>query len=168
MQKIIMKESFQNIYKRMGDAQSRRIYSERLNYSITSDRGILEKMIDEVVRSRREWQFFLKLLQRKALSASMYIFGAGIWGNILFRETENLIAWQGVIDNQPDGKNIAGLTIMTLEEFLKSSNEKAVIVISSYKNEHSMLSQLKEAGISSDKIVNGGHNLQFDRRSDLF
>ena len=60
-----MAESLQNIYKRMGDAMSGRIYLDRLNYSITSDKSILERMTDEAVRSRREWQTFLELLKRR-------------------------------------------------------------------------------------------------------
>lgn len=156
MNGTIMAESLQNIYKRMGDALSREIYLDRLNYSITSDRSILDKMTDRVVRSRREWQSFLKVLEKKASGTPMYLFGAGIWGNILYNETRKLVPWMGVIDNQQGSRIMDGPEGMTLGKFVESCNGDEVIVISSYKHGRDMTGQLESAGISLDRIVDAG------------
>lgn len=156
MSEINRIKELQNIYNRMGDALSREIYLDRLSYSISRDENILKKMINEAVRSRREWKELLEMLERKASGSSMYLFGAGIWGNILHKETEEMILWEGVIDNQPKGKAVADLAVMTLDDFIKKGYENAVIVISSHKNSQSMLQQLENAGVSGNKIINAG------------
>lgn len=149
-------QELQNIYNRIGDALSRKIFLDRLSYSITLDESILDRMINEVVRNRRQWKAFLEFLETKASGSFMYLFGAGIWGNILYKETKELISWAGVIDNQPSGKAVADLAVMTLDDFMKKGYENAVLVISSYKNGQSMLQQLKDSGISQDKIIHAG------------
>lgn len=138
-----MIEDFQNIYAHMGDELSKEIYMDRLNYSITQDYHYINKMVDRSVRKRVEWEKFCECLKESARSFEMYIFGAGIWGGILYNETKAFIHWSGVIDNQPAGKGVGDLDIVTLEQFIDRYNDNVVIVISSYKNGASMSTQLQ-------------------------
>lgn len=152
-----MIEDFQNIYAHMGDELSKEIYMDRLNYSITQDYHYINKMVDRSVRKRVEWEKFCECLKESARSFEMYIFGAGIWGGILYNETKAFIQWSGVIDNQPAGKGVGDLDIMTLEQFIGRYNDNVVIVISSYKNGASMSTQLQKANIPPEKIIDGGN-----------
>lgn len=151
-----MIETFREIYSRLGDELSRNLYIGRLNYSITGNQDCLEKIIDEAVRSQETWKDFCGLLEEKAGEHDLYLFGAGIWGRTLYQETKERIRWKGVIDNQPAGKTVSGLDIFTLEQFMEKHDDRAVVVISSYKNGEEMSAQLKAAGVPANRIVNGG------------
>lgn len=151
-----MIEDLQNIYAHMGDDLSREIYMDRLNYSVTHEYRYLEQMVDRTVRSRAEWKAFCECLKERAQSCEMYLFGAGIWGGILYNETRAFIPWRGVIDNQPEGKAIGDLPVMRLKQFVDQYDGNAVVVISSYKNGADMLAQMQETGILQDRIINGG------------
>lgn len=151
-----MNEDLQKIYDRIGDSLSKDIYMDRLHYSVTHEYHYLEKMVDKTVRSRTEWKTFCGLLQERAQSADMYIFGAGKWGNTLYRETKGQIQWRGVIDNQPRGKAMADLEVMTLEQFMERCDDHAAVVISSYKNGLDMKGQLLERCFCPDRILDAG------------
>lgn len=152
-----MVEIFRKIYERMGDELSRRIYIDRLNYSITQDACYLNEMVERTVRHQGGiWKAFLSLLQERSDAEELYLFGAGIWGRTLYEETKDRIAWKGVIDNRPDGKSMGNLDVMTLEQFKEVYDTNAVIVISSYKNGKEMAEQLQSANIPLDKIVDAG------------
>lgn len=151
-----MIEALRDIYSRLGDALSRTIFIDRLDYSITGENSRLEKMIDGAVRSRKEWKDFCGLLEEKARQYDLYLFGAGIWGRTLHQETKERTGWKGVIDNQPAGKAVSSLPVFTLEQFMEQYDDRAVVVISSYKNGEEMSAQLTAAGVPASRIVDGG------------
>ncbi|MCM1211813.1 MAG: FkbM family methyltransferase [Blautia sp.] len=154
-----MIEDFQNIYAHMGDKLSKAIYMDRLNYSITQDSNYLKNMVDMTVRNSVEWKRFCECLKEKSQNDKMYIFGAGIWGQILYKETKEFMRWGGIIDNQPEGKVIGDLDIVTLDQFMSRYDGNTVIVISSYKSGASMSAQLQKANIPSEKIIDGGNSI---------
>lgn len=151
-----MIKTFQKIYARMYDQLSKEIYIDRLNYSVTREYSYLERMVDRTVRGSRKWKIFLEELKDRAQVENMYLFGAGVWGNILYEETKAEIQWQGVIDNQPNGKAIADFDIKTLEQFMKQCDNNASVVVSSYKNGIEMSKQLLEQGFNPDRILDAG------------
>lgn len=151
-----MEENLQKIYTQISDTLSKEIFIDRLNYSVTHEYHYLEKMVDRTVRSRTEWKKFCGLLQDRAQSADLYLFGAGIWGNTLYQETKGQIQWRGVIDNQPGGKAMADLEVMTLEQFMERRNDHTTVVISSYKNGPDMKGQLQDRGFCPDRILDAG------------
>lgn len=151
-----MKEKIQYIYEKLEDTLSKKIYIDRLNYSITCDNSYLENMINMAVRSQVKWNVFCESLKEKAAHSKMYIFGAGIWGNILYQETKDFVPWQAVIDSQPIGKTVGGLSVISLKNLTECDSEEIVIAISSYKNRQEMLFLLQKAGIAQDRIVDAG------------
>lgn len=151
-----MEENLQKIYQRMDDPLSREIFIDRLNYSVTHEYHYLEKMVDRTVRNSGRWKKFCGILQDRAQLGDIYLFGAGIWGNTLYKETKGQIQWRGVIDNQPKGKVMADLEIMTLEQFMERCNDNTTVVISSYKNGQEMSAQLRSGGIKQDSIIDAG------------
>ena len=48
--------SIQETYKRLQDDESKVIYIDRLNYSITQDSFYLKEMVGRVIKSKTIWQ----------------------------------------------------------------------------------------------------------------
>lgn len=143
-----------NIYDHMQDIVSKEIFMDRLNYSLTQDICFLEKMINRTLRKKKGWNTFYQTLQQLK-NEKLIIFGAGIWGNILYRETFARVDWEKVIDNHPNEKRLADLPVISVKDFIGSYSGEYV-VISSYKNSQMMISQLLEGGIPLEKIINAG------------
>ncbi len=143
------------IYSHIQDEESRRIYMARLNYSLTSDYGFLKQMVDMTVRNTALWKNFISYLCERSQYRSMVIFGAGIWGNILYNETCKSVSWKYAVDSRPQGKAIDRLDIVDFQNFVESYDNEYV-VISSYKNYDSMKEQLEKNNIPSENIIDAG------------
>ena len=152
-----MIEDLLSIYNRMGDSASEKIYMDRIHYSITGDSRYIECMVDRTVRSSAQWQAFCEILKEKAEHSEMYIFGAGIWGNILYHETNQLIHWTAAIDSYPEGKTVGDLPVVSLEKLKDCEGKDICVAISSYKNGQEMSALLQEAGVLNNKIVDAGN-----------
>lgn len=153
---MILNDSIiKDIYNNIQDEESKMIYMCRLNYSLTHDHSFLDSMVDETVRNREVWKSFCESLKQKNKSETMVIFGAGVWGTILYNETKQFIDWKYVIDSHPDGKTVGGLPVKDFDRFVREYTDETV-VISSYKNYPEMANQLRKHGIADDKIVDAG------------
>ena len=146
-----------SIYGRMEDRLSEKIYMDRIHYSITKDSRYIEQMVDRTVRGSEQWQTFCGILKEKTKHSEMYIFGAGIWGNILYHETNRLVRWNAVIDSHPKGKSVGTLPVVPLEKLLDCMDTDITVVLSSYKNGQEMSALLQEAGVSPHQIVDAGN-----------
>lgn len=151
-----MKADLLGIYNRMGDDLSEKIYMDRVHYSISKDFHYIEQMVDRTVRGSVPWQTFCRTLKERAEHSAMYIFGAGIWGNILYQETNTFVHWTAVIDSYPEGKMVGKLPIISLDKLLDCEDKDICVVVSSYKNRYEMATLLYEAGIPRDRIVDAG------------
>lgn len=147
----------QRIYQHIPEAVSKQIYTDRINYSLTGDYRFLNTMVDNTVRNRPEWRAFCKILEEKSAERNMVIFGAGIWGGILHRETSKMVDWKYVIDSAPAGlKQMMGKTpVLSYGKFLESYDDE-YIVISSYKNFQEMCKQLEASSISDQRVIDAG------------
>ena len=58
-----MIEGVQEIFARMADELSRKIYIDRLNYSITQNNSYIDGMVEQAVRSRESWRDFCRHLK---------------------------------------------------------------------------------------------------------
>lgn len=148
------RKDINTVYQLLGDEQSKFIYGRRLLYSLTGDEAVLQDMVDRVVRSRREWQAFRKELSEKAARNKMVIYGAGIWGHILWEETKDIINWDLCVDAAPEGKEFP-VRLWKLADFIKVYNGEYVAV-SSFKNQDSMYARLLEGGVPAEKIIHAG------------
>ena len=144
------------IYSRMGDSLSREIYHDRLRYSATRDLCHIEHMVETTVRSNPQWERLCTRLKKTAMQSRMYLFGAGKWGNILFRETSRSVPWIAAIDSAPAGKTVGDLPIVPLQALVECDCREMSIVISSYKNGHEMRKLLQKTGIPQDRIIDAG------------
>lgn len=84
-------KSLHTIYERLGDEQSKFIYKNRINYSITGDDIYLQNIINHTIRNRIEWKQIRQKLLECSMQSKIVIYGAGIWGHILWEETKDII-----------------------------------------------------------------------------
>ena len=102
------------------DEQSKMIYDNRLNYSLTKEYRFIENVVDKTVRNQLLWKNFCEQLAEKSAIGELVMFGAGIWGSILYEETKRFVCWKCVVDSMPQDKSIGGMPAMALEEFVES------------------------------------------------
>lgn len=148
-------ENIQEIYKKLQDDESKLIYIDRLNYSITQDVSYLGKMVDRVIKGKAVWQKFLKRLVELARNYELVIFGAGIWGNILYRETCEFLQWKYMVDTNPAGKRDSPIPLLSFKQFMEEYQGE-YILLSSFKNLREMTTQLQEHKISAEQIIDAG------------
>lgn len=148
-------EQCRAVYQNLADMQSKMIYINRLNYSLTGDHSFIENIVNQTLRQNPLWKELCGALKRNARRNPSAIFGAGIWGNILYHETKREIPWKVVVDSNPQGKRIGELTTVGFEQFVETYTGETV-VLSSYKNGKEMYLQLIKAGISDDRIIDAG------------
>lgn len=148
-------EHSREIYWHLADEQSRMIYMNRLNYSLTGDMCFIEDLVDKTIRQSQIWSSFCESLREKTGNNELVIFGAGIWGNILYQETREFIHWKKVIDSNPKDKCVGQLPVVSFEDFADVYAGE-VVVLSSFKNVRGMIGQLRDAGIPDGKIVDAG------------
>lgn len=149
-------ECIQEIYGRIQDEESKFIFASRLDYSLTHDPSFLWRMVDQTVRNRKEWVDLCNYLVKLSSEAELVIFGSGIWGDILCRETEiRGVRWQAVIDSTPKRAMLHDTPVIAFDDFFKDYKGE-FIVTSSYKSGHSMKEQLQRQGICKEKIVDAG------------
>ena len=147
-------QDIKTIYGLLGDGQSRFIYGRRLLYSLTGDEAALQDMVDRTVRNRREWRAFREELSEKAAQNKMVIYGAGIWGHILWEETKDIVDWNLCVDLAPEGKKFP-IQLLKLSDFTDAYNGEYVAV-SSFKHQDSMCARLVEGGVPAEKIIDAG------------
>ena len=148
-------EHSREIYRHLADEQSRMIYTNRLNYSLTGDMSFIEDLVNRTLRKNQTWKSFCESLKVKSGSNEMVIFVALIWGNILYQETKDFIPWKGVIDSNPKDKCVGRLPVVSFEDFSREYGRE-VVVLSSFKNGGEMFGQLKDVDIPDSNIMDAG------------
>ncbi len=147
--------NLQEIYKRLQDDESKMIYISRLNYSVTQDVSYLREMVGRVMKTKTVWQNFLDKLVKLSEKRELVIFGAGMWGNILYRETCGLVPWKCMVDSNPVERENSPVPILPFQQFV-DSDQGEYIVLSSFKNLREMKGQLRSQGIPDDRIIDAG------------
>ena len=68
-------EHSREVYRHLADEQSRMIYMNRLNYSLTGDMRFIEDLVNRTLRQNQTWRSFCESLKEKAGSNELIIFG---------------------------------------------------------------------------------------------
>lgn len=144
------------IYKRLQDDESKVIYIARLNYSMTQDVCFLKEMVEQTAKSKAVWQSFMKKLAVLSEKNELAIFGAGMWGNILYRETCESVKWKYMVDTNPARKEKSPIPFLDFHQFLEKFQGQGYIVLSSFKYFREMKEQLQSNGIPDERIINAG------------
>ncbi len=138
------------IYERMIDDISGQIFLMRLNYSITDEDVYIERLLDLSIRKEMVWSDFCTKM-RSLDDRKTVLFGSGIWGGFLLNELKD-IRFKAIIDNSTEPKQRDDIPVINAKGFFSHySGEK--IIISSYKNRESMISQCMSSGVKQADII---------------
>jgi len=122
-------------------------------YTISKD----ESWCHSLVKMNPEGKAFFDKLDAFSSKGEIVIFGAGSWGKSLI-SVSSKYSWKCVIDNNPKAKEISGIPILSVNEFLKNYNNE-YIFISSRVYCKEMYHQLIRNGIEKSHICNFGETL---------
>lgn len=140
----VLIQNIQNIYNHLGDEESRRMYADRLLFSLTGDRRYMTDIIKNTALYQKVYEILGNDKRRK------YIASAGQWGKIiadLFEES----GFSGMIDNHVTG-SYKGLPVMSMTEFAENISDGTVYIAStSFHAEFSQM--LEKAGIGGDRVI---------------
>ncbi len=139
-----MIQNIQNIYSHLGDEESRKIYADRLLYSMTGDR----KYMTDIIICTALYQKVKAILEKDI--GTKYIVSAGQWGKII-ADLFYKFGFTGMIDNYVSG-TYRNLPIITMKEYLSTVSHGTVYIAStSFHTE--FYHMLKTAGIEDKRIV---------------
>lgn len=146
-EKDLMKQAdICQIYSRLEDDESKRIFVDRLLFSLTNDWSFIRDMLIET----GNWSDMDKVLTARK-DMSIYIYGAGISGSrmpLIFPE----YSWHGYIDKNRKGEICNNLPIYGIEKCRELSKE-ALIVISNMTGEKEIKNDLLELGILDENMI---------------
>lgn len=98
------RETVKKIYESIGDGISKRIFASRLLYSLTGDFSHMAWMAEEVAKGAESDERWMSLKCRVLeMREKPYIFGAGIYGKLLFEKMGGAKTFEGFIDNAHGG-----------------------------------------------------------------
>lgn len=142
-----LQKNITNIYSCLADDTSRRIYANRLLYSLTGDKKYLQNVI-RITAEGREFTERLKDHRRKI------IFGAGAWGKEIVNAYAD-VQFVCFVDNQKAGGKLLGLPVISFQEYVKQYRDDLAIIATRLYYEQ-FYRQLKEHGIPEQNIINIG------------
>lgn len=140
------------IYNKLADDVSKKIFMQRLQYSITGDLSYIDELVDFEMLRHKENDIMYSLLEWiNGKTDEVVLFGAGVAGDHIIR----MLLRKGIkvscfIDNNQElwEKNKYNIPIVSPREIEKNK----YIVISSNKYVADIYKQLCDMGFSEDKI----------------
>ena len=140
-------KNVKTIYNHIQNEYSRKMFINRLLYSLTDDNQYILNIINMTQEGK---EFISKLNNNK----KKIIFGAGTWGKIIL-ETYTNVKFDCFVDNKPKAPEFNGLPVITFDEYLKHYKND-MIIISSRLYYRELYNQLKNHGIDDSLIINAG------------
>lgn len=134
------------VYTKMLDDISQRIFVNRLLLSLTEDYGFMRNVILYTNGGRR-----LNDTIQMRNTKPQYIYGAGIRGKRLFELFPDN-NWGGFIDQNNKKKGYHNIKIMNLEEFIVSYTPGTAIWVSNKLETRDIVNRLLEVGIALEDI----------------
>ena len=155
-----MQQVIREVYGHLGDEESRKVYTDRLLFSLTGDRKYMTNIIKKTELYQKLYGILANDRHRK------YIASAGQWGKIiaeLFQEFD----FSGMIDNYVTG-SYKNLPIMSVKEFAKNVS-KGTVYIASTSFHADFCHMLGAVGIEAGRIVDvTGMMLEVYRQQQYF
>lgn len=144
-------EASNNIYLHLADDESRKIYVNRVMYSMTGEK----EYIKNIIKMTAEGKWFVDQLNTDKLN---FIFGAGLWGADLSQTWTG--CWNGFLDNNEKiwNKEINGLLVSSPTALTKMNNKdlSCKIFIGTRLYYKEIENQLLSLGVCPQNIVNVG------------
>lgn len=147
----ISSDVIKNIYDRMGDKLSRRIFTDRLMYSLLDDSLFLE---DLVSTTQPGYDFLDKLKRLKKYNEEIIIYGAGVLGRSLYATYKKYIDF--FVDKNSDSCNINGIDVLPLSALREHNNAYIIVALShsfGETNHLELFNYLLSQGFKEEQII---------------
>lgn len=143
-----------DIYNHIGDEYSKRMYEQRLLYSLVGDM----RFGANVCRMTKEGQEIYRKLSENPKQKKL-VFGTGFWGKEIVRANPDIV-WECFVDNNRMVQNteILGLNVISMEDLLRNY-KNSMVVIGSRIYQLEILNDLLSNGFSRENILNAGEML---------
>lgn len=138
-------KEFENIYNAMGDSLSKKIFMNRIAFSMTREHSFMRNIIMDTKGGQKLYKYLNDVKDKE-----IYIYGAGKRGQrfaLIFPEIE----WSGFIDINKAGKIIHNIPIISIAEFCAKRNR--VVVISNYEGYEEIKENLKKMNVDEEDII---------------
>lgn len=148
---IIDSDVVNNIYTRMGDDLSRRIFTDRLMYSLSEDSCFLE---DLVSTTQPGFALLDKIKKLKEENKEIIIYGAGVSGRSLYATYKKYIDF--FVDKNCDNCKATEIPILPLCDLCKHTDAYIMVSLSysfGEENYRELLKFLIEQGIREEQIL---------------
>lgn len=132
------------IYNHLCDDESKRIFANRLMYSLTNDKTYIYKIVKSTMLYKEVEQLLNKDTGKK------YIVSAGYWGKNIIDLFGNY-KFDGILDNNKKG-SYKDISIFSLEE-LMDKYDSGTFYIASTNYNYEFIKMLIDSGISESNIV---------------
>lgn len=137
-----------NVYEKIVDEESRKIFKARLLYSLTGDFIEVRKLI-ETTGAAKEIRRRIKQAEDK----DFVIWGTGFWGKEIIMAFPE-VNWKCYVDSQPKEAVLNGLPVYPADVFLHEyQGEQVVIATAFYEKE--IYRQLSDS-LEESSIINAG------------
>lgn len=127
------------IYNKLVDEESKKIFTNRLLYSMTEEKKYLKKIIQPISYDENK---------------EYVIFGAGYWGEKIY-ELYPEIPWKCFCDNYSENTNYCSIPVIKLSELCEKYHD-AYIVIASRNGNQEIEEQLLKEDFRKEQILNWG------------
>lgn len=134
-----------NVYEKLQDDESRKIYVARSIFSLSDDRKYMLNVIKSMTLSKY-------MLENIAMhkNQKIVLFGAGTWGNMITTIFDN-IKWDYVVDNNKVGQTLNGYFITDLNSV--ENIEDCYVVLAVLFEYREIEKQLIDKGITRENIL---------------
>ncbi|MBQ9365387.1 MAG: FkbM family methyltransferase [Schwartzia sp.] len=144
-----MENMLADVYERLGDEESRRLFTLRVMYCVTGNKEFAREM---GIRNPI-WQGVLKLMDEN--KGHNYLFGAGAFGRDVLSYTPRL--WEKILDNNESlhGNMIGGVAV-ALPDSIRGDKEARAYIAARKSNmnyQAAMLDQLHGLGVGDEQII---------------
>ena len=135
------------IYDRLIDDLSKKIFINRMIFSFTNDWEYIRKIITNLDIWQRIENYLL--VENKEI----YIYGAGVRGERVPFLCSKKIRWGGYIDEKKRGTQCNGLLVYDLEQYLVFHKDENIILITNLIDYKKIEEKLIERGIRRGSII---------------
>lgn len=148
-----MEHSFEvnikEIYNHISEEKSKKIFTNRLTYSLTEDYTYINKIVDnenEIIQIKKKLNKFS--------NCRFIMYGAGLWAEKIITLFSD-IKWEYIIDKSKMKSEIFNVPVITYEEYRKTEKHD-VFVIATRKYHSEIEGFLLRSGIKRNNIIDLG------------
>lgn len=154
---MLNEEIIKRIYNSIEDDYSRKVFKDRLLFSLTGEESILDEIRKDckgVILADERLKALCDELYRS--KERFYIFGCGLYARHFFELMPDLKP-KGFIDSNAGSTvgKFLGFPVYNVESFCRQYEGEKVL-ISSKPNYFEMLNELEKTGVDKGGIINGG------------